>query len=99
MLCWSSALQPRRQLFTGLNQMLDDLALTVRRLADRFNCPIYVHNSAAIVQIFNPLVGVAKYAFTLRNRVDARPFIGQRVKRIVADSAPDNRARLLDEES
>ncbi len=97
--CWNSSLQPRAKFFASLDEMLEDLLPTLRKMAARFACPIYVHNCAALMQTFDAFSGVAKNLMTLRNRSDARRFINQRLSRMLADAALAHRVRLLDEES
>ncbi|MGO8760057.1 MAG: HAD-IIIC family phosphatase [Terracidiphilus sp.] len=94
---WNAGLWPRTKFFGVLDRMLEDVAQTVRLLAERFACPITVHNSAGVVQTFGFWTGVAKNLLSLRNRVQARPFIGQRMERIAADPAFEGRVRVIDE--
>jgi FkbH-like protein len=96
---WNAELWPRAKLFGVLDEMLEEMARTVRVLVEQFACPIYVHNSAGVVQTFGWWNGAAKNVLTLRNRVQARPFIGQRIERMAADAAFEGRVRVLDEES
>jgi FkbH-like protein len=96
---WNAALWPRAKFYGILDSMLEDVAVTVRLLAQQFGCPIYVHNSAAVVQTFGFWSGVAKNFSSLRNRLQARPFIGQRIERIAGDAEYDGRIRVIDEEA
>jgi FkbH-like protein len=94
---WNAALWPRAKFFAMLDGMLEDVAQTIRLLAQEFACPIYVHNSAGVVQTFGFWSGVAKNMSSSRNRIQARPFIGQRMERIAGDAALVGRVRIVDE--
>jgi FkbH-like protein len=94
---WNTALWPRAKFFAMLDGMLEDVAQTIRLLAQQFACPIYVHNSAGVVQTFGFWSGVAKNVSSSRNRAQARPFIGQRMERIAGDAALVGRVRIVDE--
>ena len=61
--------------------------------------PVYIHNCAGIMQSFDFFRGVAKNAFSFRNRIQMRPFIRQRIGRLLADPSWEGRVRLIDEES
>jgi FkbH-like protein len=95
---WNAALWPRAKFYGMLDSMLEEVAATARLLAQQFSCPIYIHNSAAVVQTFGFWSGVAKNVSSLRNRLQARPFIGQRIERIAGDAAFEGRVRIIDEE-
>lgn len=96
---WKAAMWPRAKFYAMLDAMLEDVAMTVRLLAQQFSCPIYVHNSAAVVQTFGFWSGAAKNLSSMRNRLQARPFIGQRIERIAGDAEFDGRVRVIDEEA
>jgi FkbH-like protein len=97
MLRWNAALWPRTKFFGVLDRMLEDVAQTVRLLAVQFACPIYVHNSAGVMQTFGFWSGLAKNASSLRNRIQARPFIRQCIQRTAADAAFEGRVRVMEE--
>lgn len=99
LLRWSSGWWPRTKFFGVLDGMLEEVATTVRLLAEQFACPIYVHNAAGVVQTFGWWPGVAKNLMSMRNRVQARNFIGQRMERLAADAAFEGRVRMIDEEA
>ena len=99
MLSVPAAFWSRTKLLGFADEMLEEVALTVRSLAGQFPCPIYVHNTAGVVQSFEMSTGLAKNLMSFRNRRDLRPIIRQRINRVVADSAFEGRTRLLDEES
>jgi FkbH-like protein len=94
---WNAGLWPRAKFFGVLDRMLEDVAQTVRLLAQQFDCPIYVHNSAGVVQTFSFWSGTAKNVSSLRNRMQARPFIAQRMERIAAEAEFEGRVRVMDE--
>jgi FkbH-like protein len=96
---WSATFWSRAKFYAMLDSMLEDVAVTVRLLAQQFDCPIYVHNSAAMVQTFGFWSGAAKNLSSLRNRLQARPFIRQRIERIAGDAEFDGRVRVIDEEA
>ncbi len=96
---WNSGWWPRTKFFGVLDGMLEEVAATVRLLAGQFACPIYVHNAAGVVQTFGWWSGVAKNLMSMRNRVQARKFIGQRMERMAADAAFEGRVRIIDEEA
>jgi FkbH-like protein len=96
---WNAALWPRAKFYGMLDSMLEDVAVTIRLLTQQFGCPIYVHNSAAVVQTFGFWSGVAKNFSSLRNRRQARPFIGQRIERIAGDAEFEGCVRVIDEEA
>ncbi|MGA2570110.1 MAG: HAD-IIIC family phosphatase [Terracidiphilus sp.] len=94
---WNANWWPRAKFFGVLDRMLEEVAQTVRLLTERLACPIYVHNSACVVQTFGWWSGAAKNVLSLRSRAQARPFIGQRIERIAADPAFEGRVRVIDE--
>ncbi len=96
---WNAGFWPRAKFFAMLDGMLEEVAATVRLMAQQLGCPIYVHNSAAVVQTFGFWSGAAKNISTLRNRVQARPFINQRIERIASDAAFEGQVRVIDEEA
>ena len=99
MLSVPAAFWSRTKLLGIADEMLEEVALTVRSLAAQFPCPIYVHNAAGVVQSFEMSTGLVKNLMSFRNRRDLRPIIRQRINRVVADSVSGGRTRLLDEES
>lgn len=96
---WSAAFWPRPKFFGALDALLEDVVLTVHLLAKQFDCPIYLHNSAGVVQTFGLWSGAAKNLLSMRNRVQARRFIGQRIARITGGESNEGRVRVIDEEA
>jgi FkbH-like protein len=94
---WNTGWWARTKFFGVLDTMLEEVAQTIRLLAERFSCPIYVHNSAGVVQTFGFWSGVAKNLTSARNRMQARPFIARKIERIAGDPAFDGRVRVMDE--
>jgi len=94
---WNTGWWARAKFFSVLDTMLEEVAQTIRLLAERFSCPIYVHNSAGVVQTFGFWSGVAKNLTSARNRMQARPFIARKMERIAGDPAFDGRVRVMDE--
>jgi FkbH-like protein len=90
----------RRSRFCGfLDELLEDVLSTIRALAGRLDCPIYVHNTAGTIQTFGVSVGWAKNMISWRNRRQAREIIHQRMCRYIGDPELEGRVRLLDENS
>lgn len=94
-----ASLWSRAKLFGVASSMLDEVRLTVQTLAAQFSCPIYVHNTAGIVQSFEPVKGLAKNLFSYRSRRNIRELVRQRIDAIIVESTNEGRVRLMDEES
>jgi FkbH-like protein len=93
-----SAFWPRARFFATLDHALDELTLTLRAMASRTQCPIYVHNTGGtLLMSALRLRRWGLYFLSMRNRRDAVSFIRQRLLRIVADPAWEGQVRLLDE--
>ncbi|MGB7352868.1 MAG: HAD-IIIC family phosphatase [Acidobacteriaceae bacterium] len=96
---WQAIFWSRPKLFAVLDQVLQEVSQTVRLLAERFNCPVYIHNSAVLTQTFNLWIGIGKNFLSWRNRTQVRPIICQRIGQILSDPAFAGNLRLVDEES
>ncbi len=94
-----AALWSRTKLFTALDGLLDEVISTVHALAQHTTCPIYVHNTAATVQMFGVASGFVKNAAAQWNRGPVREIIHIRLTRALADPALAGRGRLLDEKA
>jgi FkbH-like protein len=95
----ASSLWGRARFFEHADRMVEDIAATVRVLANRFACPIYLHNTAGTVQTFGLVVGWAKNAISRRNRKQAREMIHRRFSLLAEEVAFEGRVRVLDENS
>jgi FkbH-like protein len=94
---WNAGWWARAKFFGLLDRLLEDVESTIRLLAEQFTCPIYVHNSAGIVQTFDFWSGAAKNLTSMRNRRQARAFIAQRMERVAGSAGFEGRVRVMDE--
>jgi len=93
-----SAFWSRARMFGLLDRLLDEISNTLRTVAARMQCPIYVHNSGGTLLMDSlRLRRWGLYALSWRNRHDAVVFIDERLRRILADPALEGRVQLLDE--
>jgi FkbH-like protein len=92
-LFWSNGEIARR-----VNAMLAEVCGTLDVLAGQFHCPIYVHNTAAAVQSFGELSGLAKSLVSQRGRSRARKFINDGIARYLNNPQLESRVLLLDED-
>ncbi len=77
--------------------MLNEVCSTLDTLGKRFNCPVYVHNTAGTVQSYKTVSGFAKNLVSGRNRKWAREIINDRIARYLKDLRGESRVQLLDE--
>ncbi|MGC2031206.1 MAG: HAD-IIIC family phosphatase [Steroidobacteraceae bacterium] len=77
--------------------LLGDLCATLDVLAEHFRCPIYVHNTAATIQSFGGLSGLAKNLVSLRGRTRARKLINRGIDAYLSRPQMNSRVLLVDE--
>jgi FkbH-like protein len=95
----STAFWSRAECVRWLDRPLEDVASTIRALAQQFECPVYVHNTAGTMQTFGIGIGWAKNVVSQRNRKRAREVIHDRISRWAQEPGLEGRIRLLDENS
>jgi FkbH-like protein len=84
-----------------LVRLLEEVRATVQLLAERFECPVYVHNTAGAVQLTGLWSGAVKYLGSWFTRRWVRREVNAAVTRWLADAQvnPGGRAQLLDEDA
>ena len=96
-------LKPRSRLWSGAkiahqaDAMLNEVYATLDALAQQFNCPIYVHNTAGTVQSFGAVSGLAKNLISRRNRRWTREIVNDGIARYLKDPRHESHVQLLDE--
>jgi FkbH-like protein len=93
---WRTAGWGRGRFYSTLEQLTDDALATARTLAERFGCPVYVHNAAGTVQSNGTTGALLKQLASARNARQAQAYIREKLERSLATSA-DGRIRLVDE--
>ena len=78
-------LRSRRALMHDVESIWARVASTVRLLADTFEAPVYVHNTAAVVRASSEVRRVAKALVTYPQRALARRQFAQRIDALLAD--------------
>ncbi len=94
-----AALWPPAKIASHLDSILKEVCATLTAMAQHFQCPIYVHNTAGTIQSFGRVSGVVKNLTSLGNRRHARRTINERIAQYLQDPQLDGRVRLLDEHS
>jgi len=72
LLDWTTSLISAVEVDTRVQRALQDARGTIDVLADLFDCPIHIHNSAAVLREENILKRLMKAKATARNRTRAR---------------------------
>ena len=75
------ALMPARELEALVGSVLDQTRALLDALADRFECPIFVHNAGLVPRAVGAAKAYGRLALTHR----ARRYAGQRINRWIAD--------------
>jgi FkbH-like protein len=96
---WRATFSGRERFFCTLDQVMAEVEASVSVLTELFQCPVYVHNTAATTSTYLSLAGVVKYFASSRNAAHARSFVSQRLNRFLAGNSSDWSARLIDEAS
>ena len=89
---------PASKIADHVDRMLQEVCATVDTLATRFQCPVYVHNTAATVQSFSKWPGLAKSFISGRNRRMARKFINDGLARHLENPLLESRVHPIDED-
>jgi FkbH-like protein len=98
LLKWESAFWSRARFCSEIDELLNGVILTLRALVQHFQCPIYVHNTAGTVQIFNPISGLVKETSARFSRSAVRSIINRRLKEASAEAHWAGQIRVLDED-
>ncbi len=97
LLRWEAAFWSHAKFCSVIDELLDNVLLVLRALVQHFQCPIYVHNTAATVQIFHPLSGYLKELSARLTRSSVQSTINRRLTQAIADPQLAGHVRLLDE--
>lgn len=90
---------PAAKLAEHIDSLLSDVCSTVDVLAAQLECPIYIHNTAGVVQSAAGISGLAKNWISQDNRKSAREIINRRMAAYVQDPRFESRVRLIDEDA
>ncbi len=93
-----SCFWPASKIAGHVDRMLQEVCATVDTLAARFQCPIYVHNTAGTVQSFSKWPGLAKSLVSGRNRGIARKLINDGLARYRKNPLLESRVHHIDED-
>jgi FkbH-like protein len=96
-----TALWSRRRLEARTTSLLGTVESLASNLLNRFACPLFIHNAAAITQTFQPFSGRLKQVLTFRNRRATRQLVAtglEKILKTLGDSF-EGRVQLIDEES
>lgn len=102
---YGSLLKPKSSLWSKarvaehVDGLLKEVYSTLDVLAQHFECPVYVHNTAGTIQSFGTFSGLAKNLASLRNRSRARVRINDALAAFLSGAQRTSRLQLLDEDA
>lgn len=87
----------RDKLHAMIDELMEDVNVTLRLLAQHFTCPVYVHNTAGAVQIFDIPSGILKELAAKRNRATVTATIDRKLRKLLEEQPLAGQVRLIDE--